>query len=219
MIPNPIMDKHKYYNEVLYELFDESYDLMTHDAFIKYVIAQRETRWNFKKKLDVAKSYETRLDESGDGHWQNVRRYSTCEAKLTSKDLKPAERSVEFLTEVINDLNKSISECKTLKSNLFDKSHSVKAWKANELLFFDNVTESLSKTEAKLVKIRGDVDQNIGYLKRRVLESDAIHQDNARSKKRVKQNRRKSLKRKCQRNIKSCCAVLKKIIEPEDKAD
>lgn len=38
------------------------------------------------------------------------------------------------------------------------------------------------RTEAKLV-IRGDVDQNIGYLKRRVLESDAVHQDNARSKK------------------------------------
>lgn len=35
------MDKHKYYNKVLYELFDESYDLMAHENFVKYVIAQR----------------------------------------------------------------------------------------------------------------------------------------------------------------------------------
>jgi hypothetical protein len=37
------------------------------------------------------------------------------------------------------------------------------------LLFFDNSIESLSKTEAKLIKMSRDVDQNIGYLKRRVL--------------------------------------------------
>ena len=115
MIPNPITDKHKYYNDVLYELVDESYDLMVPNAFVKYVIAQRETRWNFKKKLDAAKSYEARLDESSDGHWQNVRKYSASEARLTSKDLKPAERSVEFLTEIINDLNRNISQCKALK--------------------------------------------------------------------------------------------------------
>ena len=95
----------------------------------------------------------------------------------------------------------------------------MKPWNVNELLFFDKIIESLSKTEAKLVNVRGDVDQNIGYLKRRVLESDAINQDNARSKKRVKENKRKSLKRKHQRNVKSCRAVLHEIIEPKDKAE
>ena len=52
---------------------------------------------------------------------------------------------------------------------------------------------------------------------RRVLESDAINQDNVCSKKRVKENNQKSLKRKHQRNIKSCCAVLHEIIEKKDK--
>ena len=168
------MDKHKFYNEVLYELFDESYDLMAHDNFVKYVIAQRDTRWNIKKKLDLAKSYETKMQESN-GHWVNVRKYPANETKLVSKDLKPAERSAEFLSGIIDKLNENIG------------NHSMKPYKANELLFFENIIENLSNTEAKLVTISGDVNQNIGYLKRRVLESDAINQDNVRSKRRVKE--------------------------------
>ena len=110
------MEKYKYYNEVLYELFDESYDLMAHDNFVKYVIALRDTRWNIKKKLDLAKSYETKMLESDDGHWVNIRKYSANEAKLVCKDLKPAERSAEFLSGIIDKLNENISDGKTLKS-------------------------------------------------------------------------------------------------------
>ena len=73
----------------------------------------------------------------------------------------------------------------------------MKPYNANELLFFENIIKNLSKTEANLVTIRGDVNQNIGYL-----ESDAINEENVCSKKRVKENNRKSLKRKHQRNTK-----------------
>ncbi len=53
LIPHPIIEKHKFYNEVLYELFNESYELMTFYAFVRYVTSQRESRWKQKKRWIV----------------------------------------------------------------------------------------------------------------------------------------------------------------------
>ena len=219
LIPHPITEKHNFYNEVLYELFNESYDLMTYDVFERYVTGQRESRWKLKQKMDRMRSYETKLAESNDGHWQNVRKYVGDQANLTSKDLKPAERCVEFMSRIIEEIGTFIVECKTLRSNLFDKENTVKTWKANELLFLENTIKNLLAIEGKMVKAKGDILQNINYLKRRVVESDAIQHDNTRCTRRTKENKRKSSKRKEKRKLNNCCKVIQEIIGLKDTAE
>ncbi|CAB4016594.1 uncharacterized protein LOC110249849 [Paramuricea clavata] len=199
LIPNPITEKHKFYNELLYELFNDSYELMTHDAFILYVTGQRQSRWKIKQRLDSMRLYKIKLAESKDGHWQNIRKYVGDQVMLTSKDRKPAERCVEFMAGIIQEVDSFIVECKTLRSNLFDKENTVKPWKADELLFLENIIKDLSAIDTKMVKAKGDIFQNVCYLRRRVLESEAIQHDNSRSKRRMKENKRKSSNRKEQR--------------------
>ncbi|CAB3979992.1 Hypothetical predicted protein [Paramuricea clavata] len=152
--------------------------------------------------------YEIKLAESKDGHWQNIRKYVGDQVMLTSKDRKPAERCVEFMAGIIQEVDSFIVECKTLRSNLFDKENTVKPWKANELLFLENIIKDLSAIDTKMVKAKGDIFQNVCYLRRRVLESEAIQHDNSRSKRRMKENKRKSSNRKEQRKLRSCCKKL-----------
>ena len=40
--------------------------------------------------------------------------------------MKPAERCVEFMAGIIQEVDLFIVECKTLRSNLFDKENTVK---------------------------------------------------------------------------------------------
>ena len=192
LIPNPITEKHKFYNELLYELFNDSYELMTHDAFILYVTGQRQSQSKIKQRLDSMRLYKIGLTESKDGHWQNMRKYVGDQVMLTSKDMKPAERCVEFMAGIIQEVDSFIVECKTLQSNLFDKENTVKPWKANELFFLENIIKDLSAINAKMVKAKGDIFQNVCYLRRRVLESEAIQHDNSRPNRRMKENKRKS---------------------------
>ena len=42
--------------------------------------SQRESRWKLKQKMDSIKSYETKMAESSDGHWQNIRKYVADQA-------------------------------------------------------------------------------------------------------------------------------------------
>ncbi len=175
--------------------------------------SQRESRWKLKQKMDSIKSYETKMAESSDGHRQNIRKYVVDQAMLTSKDLKPAEDSIKFLSGIINEIDTFIVECKTLRANLFHRENTVKPWKANELLLLEKIIKELLAVHAKMVKTKGDILQNVGgYLKRRVLENDAIQHDNTRSNRRMKENKRKASKRKERRRLKSCYRVLQEII-------
>ena len=51
MIPNPTKDFHDFYNQLLGELFDCSYELMSPLQFKQYVIYQRVHRWKYSQIL------------------------------------------------------------------------------------------------------------------------------------------------------------------------
>jgi hypothetical protein len=84
LIPNPIMEKHKFYNELLYDLFNDSYELMTHDAFILYVTGQRQSQWKIKQRMDSMRLYEMKLAESKEGCWK-VKPSNTITVALTEE--------------------------------------------------------------------------------------------------------------------------------------
>ena len=159
-----------------------------------YVTGQRESCWKLKQKMDRMRSYETKLAESNDGHWQNIRKYVGDQANRTSND--PSERCVEFMSRIIEEIGTFIVECKMLRSNLFDKENTVKTWKANELLFLENTIKNFLAIEGKMVKVKRDILQNINYLKRRVVESDAIQHDNTCCTRRTKKKQAQVIEEK-----------------------
>eukprot|EP00794_Sanderia_malayensis_P001531 gene1531-1694_t len=210
LIPNPLTEKHKFFNEILIEIFRESYEMMSVESFTRYVISQRETRWRLKITSDKIKSYEAKLADSPDDHWQNVRNY-TSQTVLTHKDLKIAEQSEAFVGGILKTITDFITECKNMKSNLF-MNGKICNWKANELHFLDNLIKECGRIDSKFVKVKGDITRCINYLNQRVVKQDAEHHERKRSKRRAKENSRKAIKRKHMRDVRSAINVLGQVI-------
>jgi hypothetical protein len=214
------MAKHLFFNEVLYELFEASFDIMNPQSFIQYVINQRTFRWKIQCNLERIKLCETQLGTSDDGNWLNVRKYSQNEATMTAKDLAPAEKSLKFLAGKIEEIGVFVKDCKQLKGNLFNKERYVLPWQANELLFLERVATEAISVEIQLAKIKGDVQEKFDLLKRRVPMDVASQCESSRSTRRKKENKRKLGKRKKNRELSSSVKVLDVIlldhIEKED---
>ena len=217
LIPNPEMAKHLFFNEVLYELFEASYDIMNPESFVRYVIDQRPFRWKIECKLEKIKLFETQLFSSNDGNWLNVRKYSENKTTLTAKDLVPAESTLKFLEEKIEGIHVFVEECIQLKSKLYNKENSVLPWKANELLFLERVATEARTLEIKLAKIKGDVQEQFDFLKRRVPGGIATKCENSRSARRKKENKRKFGKRKNKRALSSSVKVMDAILSDTER--
>ena len=55
---------------------------------------------------------------------------------------------------LIKEVDSFIVEYKTRRSHLFDNENNVKPWKANELLFLENVIKDLSAIAARMAKAK-----------------------------------------------------------------
>lgn len=139
---------------------------------------------------------------------------------MTAKDLAPAEKSLKFLAEKIDEIGGFVKDCKQLKGNLFNKENYVLPWKANELLFLERVATEANLVEIQLAKIKGDVQEKFDLLKRRVPMNVASQCESSRSTRRKKENKRKLEKRKEKRQLSSSVKVLDAIllddVEKED---
>ena len=185
------MAKHLFFNEVLYELFEASFDIMNPQSFIQYEINQRTFRWKIQCNLERIKLCETQLGTSDDGNWLNVRKYSQNEATMTAKDLAPAEKSLKFLAGKIEEIGIFVKDCKQLKGNLFNKERYVLPWQANELLFLERVATEAISVEIQLAKIKGDVQEKFDLLKRRVPMDVASQCESSRSTHKTKKREQK----------------------------
>ena len=216
LIPHPILDKHKYFNVVLHEIAGDSYELMSHDTFIQYVVSQRELRWRLRQKAVQIESYEAQFSQPKDGNWQNVKKYAGDHGQLLAKDLIPAEKSLQFLESVLGKIDAFMAEIKMLKGKLFHKDMNIKPWKANELSFYEKLIKTLALLQGKFIKVKGDVHLNITMMKRRagagMLSSKS---DQVRAKRRAKENKRKQQKRKGEREMRSCLSVLSYMLPGE----
>ena len=77
VIPNPLRDFHKFYNELLEELYDSMYDLVSPDQFKQYVVNQRAHHWKLLSAFDQTEKYHKELVEEGkSGYGINVKKYT-----------------------------------------------------------------------------------------------------------------------------------------------
>ncbi len=219
LIPHPILDKHKYFNAILYEIAGDSYELMSHDGFIQYVIAQRELRWRLHQKSVQMDSYKAQFSEPKDGNWQNVKKYAGDHGPLLIKDLVPAEKSLQFLEGVLQRIDAFMAQIKTLKGTLFDKDMDIKPWKANELSFYEKMLQRSAFLQGRFIKVKGDVPLNIAMMERRAGASLLRTKfDNTRAKRRAKENKRKNKKRKDERDMRSSLSVIGAML-PGEKSE
>ncbi len=175
--------------------------------------------WRMECQLKNIQLYEEKFNDSTDRHWQNVRKYSQSNhVKLTAKDLKPAEGSVQFLDAILKEISFFIAHSKNQKSFLYNKELSVPGWKANELRFMEQIIYESTKVESFFSKTRGDTFDTFQYLARRVGTVAAEQSEKSPAKKRRAENKRTSVKRKEKRHLKSAAECLS-IISGEEGQD
>ena len=90
LIPNPVSENTKFFNEVLLQLFNNVYDAISVVQFKDYVSAQRIHRW---KLLTQRKAVHTTFKDltshaSKNGNSINVRKYTDDNSSFTKHDVK-----------------------------------------------------------------------------------------------------------------------------------
>ena len=174
VIPNPVNQTNKMYNNILFELYKSSYDLMSPLQFKNYVVSQRLLRKKFNDKLKkVNNEFQDLINGGKSGNSYNVIKYTSDDSMFVVKDVRRAENTLKVLT----DLQNKICELKKMfiqyRSNLFNSGHKIKDWEANELAFYDklieNCIEMYDQTEPKCNKIQSVIND----LKRKFSSDEA----------------------------------------------
>ena len=190
VIPNPVNETNKMYNNILFELYKSSYDLMSPLQFKNYVVSQRLLRKKFNDKLKkVNNEFQDLINGGKSGNSYNVIKYTSDDSMFVAKDVRRAENTLKVLT----DLQNKICELKKMfiqyRSNLFNSEHKIKDWEANELAFYDklieNCIEMYDQTEPKCNKIQSVIND----LKRKFSSDEADEKEDRR-----KNNKRQRMK-------------------------
>ena len=214
VIPNLVNETNKMYNNILFEMYKSSYDLMSPLQFKNYVVSQRLLRKKFNDKLKkVSNEFQDLINGGKSGNSCNVIKYARDDSMFVAKDVRRAENTLKVLT----DLQNKICELKKMfiqyRSNLFNSEHKIKDWEANELAFYDklieNCIEMYDQTESKCNKIQSVIND----LKRKFSSDEADEKEDRRKKQRKAENEAKARTDKEKRLFSSSFCLYRSILE------
>ena len=193
VVPNPINETNKIYNNILFELYKSGYDLMSPLQFKNYVVSQRLLRKKFNDKLKkVNNEFQDLINGGKSGNSYNVIKYTSDDSMFVAKDVRRAENTLKVLTDLQNKLCELKKMFIQYRSNLFDSEHKIKDWEANELAFYDklieNCIEMYDQTEPKCNKIQSVIND----LKRKFSSDEADENEDRRKKQRKAENEAKA---------------------------
>ena len=80
----------------------------------------------------------------------------------------------------------------TKKVGLFDNNYNVKAWKGNELPFYDKKIKQLVEMETNIETIYGKLQNLSIVLHKKFFQTDIHMQEEKRKRKRTQENKKKS---------------------------
>ena len=203
--PNPLRNFHKFYNELLEELYDSMYDLVSPGQFKQYVVNQRAHRWKLLSAFDQTEKYHKELVEEGkSGYGINVKKYTQTELTgLTAQDVKRIENTIAELNRHMQKLNSHKLTVNSYRTNLFDTDIQIRIWKANELSFYDQLLKKYSEMGVEIEKKVSQMNVLGNNLKRKFSASNVLSEEEKRKKRRKIQNQIKSQTDKEKRNIAS----------------
>ena len=175
-----------------------------------YVIAQRALRWRYESQLLSLESYKAQLESSVDGNWHNVRKYSSKSKVFEKKDHRVIQQSGNFVSEKIEKIEDLLPILNRGRNSLFNENHKVIAWKANELLFFDNQIARAEKVKNMMSSVKSSLKTTLNSLERIYPQAALTPVDKNRARLKRKSEKRTE-KEKAQRVIESakrCIAIL-----------
>ena len=108
LIPNPIADNAKFFNDVLIQLYREIYTAVTPFQFKEYVSGQRIHRWRqVSKRKEHEKTFnDLNSTDSQNGNSMNVNKYlkDSVRGNFTSYDVSRAENPKDLLPRFLKKL-------------------------------------------------------------------------------------------------------------------
>ncbi len=219
IVPNSLIEKHVFYIETIEELFNASFSLMDVNSFKKYVMNQRQMRWQLKSVVQSIGNIIVKYRESQDGIWVNCPKFTNSGEVYchTAKSLVMASGTKDALSKEICQIEKEEKVLTNRRSSLFSSNNTVSCWKANELEFYDACLKKIRETKSFLMKLESQIQSAINKNKPNFPEHVVTTQKKKMVRKRKLENDKKSQKRKEMRLFKSCASVLG-VLTPHDKS-
>ena len=213
-LPTALKESHIFFNQLLHELFEEIYDLLSPVQFKDYVISQRVIRWKLVSTVEeIKKSFNDLLVTHSSGYGENVVKYTSEEAsQFTVKDLRRPENTSKIIKELLVKINDASSLITTYHSNLFDGNHVIKSWKVNEMAFYDSLIDECVQMKNATELALGKINSLPFNLKRRFSVASADEEEEKRVKKRKQENMTKTVNDKKKRLTTSSLNLLKEIV-------
>ena len=212
-MPNPLIDKHVFYNEAVEELFNSSVSLMDINSFKSYVLAQRQLRWEIKCAVENIENLIVKYRDSKDGIWVNCRRFTSAEDVKchTANDLVMAVGTKDAISNEIRKIEIEEEKLAKRRSQLFCSNNTIPCWKSSELEYYDISLKKMNETKSFLMKLESQIQSLIRKYEHNFPENMLNKQKDKRQRKRRLENDRKSEKRKEMRLYRSCASVLNSI--------
>ena len=169
-LPTALKESHIFLNQLLHELFEEIYDLLSPVQFKDYVISQIVIRWKLVSTVEkIKKSFDDLLVTHSSRYGENVVKYTSEEAcQFTVKDLRRSENTSKIIKELLVKINDASSLITTYRSNLFDSNHVIKPWKANEMTFYDSLIDECVQMKNATELALGKINSLTSNLKKNI---------------------------------------------------
>ena len=170
------------------------------------------------KGFDQVKQFYENItsDHSKDGYAFNIKKYTTDDnmVNYTSRDVKRVKNTAAYINQLQEKMASLKTDILTKKAGLFDNNHNVKAWKGNELSFYDEKIKQLMEMETNIATIYGKLQNLSIVLHKKFFQVDIHMQEEKRKRKRTQENKKKSEKEKQRRLLAKRHEVIK-ILSPD----
>ena len=131
------------------------------------------TRWKISEEFKSFASQVNNLfnNESKDGKAMNVQKYSSKLVNIQVGDKAKALSSKELVDQMLRKEATMQQRVTDRRTSLFNKDNEVKSWKANELMFLDQMLDNIKSEKIKLQRCQTNIISNIELLNESARES------------------------------------------------
>ena len=218
IIPNPINNQTKYFNELTMELYHSTYVLFKSDVqFKEYNIAQRSHRWRLKKTHSEIESRYNALfktvsaadKDCKDGFALNVFKFCDNDYTLASADMYSIKATVDHIDLFVTKIEKVKASIAAFRNQLFRNNQIKFIWMENELSFYDELIRQYDDLLLKSSEKRGALKVLLERGQRMFSKISLEEKEDKRKQKRTQINKTKDVKEKRQRLFVKIEEVLK----------
>ena len=221
-IPLPHNEQLEFYNDLLFSLHKSCYcyELVSPVQFQNYVMSQRHQRWSIEKEFKAVQAFfdSAASKDSFEGNAINIRKYTSSDAsKCLAKDTKRTENSIDYVNRLNTELNNLRKLILNFKSSLYHSEHVVKAWKANELMYYDGKFVEISIMMQHISDLDRELNKTLQSMKRKFSNFDIDLAEKKRKRRRQAENAKSDENFKTSRLLARSAEIIK-MVAPTDFA-